>query len=124
MPTVVLADDEEFVRYFIKSIMESIYYEVVAEVESGDELVNVMHQQSPDILLLDINMPNLTGAEFLRDHAGNFPNTCIIILTSSSKIPILRATETAAKCFLRKDTPLEEMVEAIETTWANFKKGK
>jgi DNA-binding NarL/FixJ family response regulator len=123
MVNVVLADDEEFVRYFLKSVMESLSFNVVAEVEKGDELVNIMYKHQPDILLLDINMPNLTGIEFLHEYAKDYPNTCIIILTSTtSALLINEASKEGAKCFLRKDTPIEIMISSIETVWAEFKK--
>lgn len=125
MVKVVLADDEEFVRYFLKSVMESLSFEVVAEVEKGDNLLQVMCSQQPDILLLDINMPNLTGIEFLQQHALDFTNTCIIILTSSASAKLISQSSVAgARCFLRKDTAIEKMIEAIETTWNEFKREK
>lgn len=125
MVKVVLADDEEFVRYFLKSVMESLSFEVVAEVEKGDDLLQVMCSQQPDILLLDINMPNLTGIEFLQQHALDFTNTCIIILTSSASAKLISQSSVAgARCFLRKDTAIEKMIEAIETTWNEFKREK
>lgn len=123
MVKVVLADDEEFVRYLLNSVMESLFFEVVAEVEKGDELLDVMVEHQPDILLLDINMPNITGIEFLKEHASKFPNTCIIVLTSSaSSMLLVDAIAMGASCFLRKDTPLEKMVETIKNTWSEFKK--
>ena len=124
MTSVILADDEEFVRYFLRSVMESLSFNVIAEVEKGDELLAVMEENKPDILLLDINMPNLTGMEFLEQYASKFPETCIIILTSASSAQLItEASSEGAKCFLRKDTPIEKMVEAIEETWIEFKKG-
>lgn len=121
MPKVVIADDEEFVRYFLKSVMDSLSYKVVAQVEKGDDLLTVMKNTSPDILLLDINMPNLTGLEFLKYYAKNFPKTCIIILTSSSSFQIAEeAAAIGANCFLRKDMPVEQMMVAIQKTWTDF----
>lgn len=123
MVRAVLADDEEFVRYFLKSVVESLSYEVVGEVDKGDALLEVMKKTNPDILFLDINMPNLTGTEFLEKYASQFPKTCIIILTSASLMKLMgESSLTGANCFLRKDTPLEEMIEAIEKTWLDFKK--
>lgn len=122
MTRVVVADDEEFVRYFLKTVMETLSYEIVAEVEKGDDLTRVLDATKPDILLLDINMPKLTGIEFLQNYAQNYPNLCIIILTSATLTKVLgqKALEKA-QCFLRKDTPIEEMIELIEQTWNNFK---
>lgn len=125
MVKVVIADDEEFVRHFLKSIMDSLSYMVVAEVERGDEVYSVMKNTNPDILLLDINMPNLTGIEFLKKYSREFPKTCIIILTSASTFKAVEdASEKGASCFIRKDTSVEQIVTLIEKTWLKFKKEK
>ena len=122
MTKVVLADDEEFVRYFLRSVMSSLSFQIVAEVEKGDEVYSVVKKTRPDILLLDINMPNLTGTEFLKKYSKEFPKTCIIILTSANSFNLLKETaEEGASCFIRKDTPIEQMVAKIEKTWLTFK---
>lgn len=122
MVRVVLADDEEFVRYFLKTVMAQLSFEVVAEVETGDEVYSVLEETQPDILLLDVNMPNLTGMEFLKQHASDFPDTCIIILTSATSAKIMAdASIGGARCFLRKDTPIDKMMSSIKETWITFK---
>lgn len=122
MTKVVLADDEEFVRYFLKSVMSSLSFSVVAEVDSGDELYSVMKKTHPDILFLDINMPHMTGMEFLQNYASEFPKTCFIILTSAASFKLVEdASSSGASCYLRKDMPIEKMVQTIEKTWLEFK---
>lgn len=124
MVKVVLADDEEFVRAFLKSVLESLNFNVIAEVEKGDEVYDVMKKTSPDILLLDINMPKFTGMEFLQYYSHKFPKTCIIILTSATSFTLMeKASSAGASCFLRKDLPVEKMIEAINKTWVEFKRG-
>lgn len=123
MVKVVLADDEEFVRYFLRNVMNSLSFKVIAEVERGDEVYSVVKKTGPDILFLDINMPNLTGLEFLKKYSREFPKTCIIILTSASSFKLVEeAANDGAHCFIRKDMPIEQMVLSIEKTWAIFKK--
>jgi len=122
MVKVVLADDEEYIRLFLKNVMSALSYKVVAEVETGDEVFPVMKKQRPDILFLDINMPNLTGIEFLKLYAKEFPKTCIIILTSARSFDLVEeASQTGASCFLRKDMQVEQMMKAIKKTWTEFK---
>lgn len=122
MVKVVLADDEEYVKCFLRIVMDSLSFEVVAEVERGDELPEVMEQTQPDMLLLDINMPNLTGIEFLKKYAAKFPQTCIIVLTSISLMDLIGEDSlSGASCFLRKGTPVEEMTKAIDQAWVEFK---
>jgi len=121
MTKVVIADDEEFVRRFIKAVLDSIGFNVVAEVERGDELFAVMQKTNPDILILDINMPKLTGIEFLNDYSYKFPKTCIIVLTSQTSFKVLeKASDKGTRCFLRKDLPVEKMIEAIQRAWSTF----
>lgn len=125
MVKVVLADDEEFVRLFLRNVMSALSFNVVAEVEKGDEVYSVVKNTRPDILFLDINMPNLTGLEFLKYYAKEFPKTCIIILTSASSFQaVAEASEEGASCFIRKDTPIEQMMQIILKTWNTFKQGK
>lgn len=122
MTKVVLADDEEFVRYFLRSVMSALSFKIIAEVENGDELYSVMKKTHPDILFLDINMPHMTGMEFLQKYASEFPKTCFIILTSAASFNLVEeASSGGANCYLRKDMPIEKMMLAIEKTWSVFK---
>lgn len=125
MVKVVLADDEEFIRRFLKNVMNSLSFKVVAEVERGDDVFQVMKNTHPDILFLDINMPNLTGIEFLKFYSHEFPKTCIIILTSAGSFHLLEeASKYGASCFIRKDMHMEQMITAIKKTWLTFKEHK
>ena len=122
MTKVVVADDEEFVRYFLRSVMGALSFKIAAEVKKGDELYSVMKKTHPDILFLDINMPNMTGIDFLQNYASEFPKTCFIILTSAASFNLLEeASSGGANCYLRKDMPIEKMMLAIEKTWSLFK---
>lgn len=122
MVKVVLADDEEFVRLFLKTVMSMLSFNVVAEVEKGDDVYSIMKNTNPDILLLDINMPNLTGIEFLKRYSKEFPKTCIIILTAANSFQVVEeASAKGVSGFIRKDTPVEQMVSIIEKTWSQFK---
>lgn len=121
MVKVVLADDEEFVRHFLRNAMDLLSFKVIAEAEKGDEVYSIMKNTNPDILLLDINMPNLTGLEFLKYYSKEFPKTCIIILTAASSFHLVEeASKKGASCFLRKDMPIEQMVLTIKKTWLEF----
>jgi len=122
MVKVIIADDEEFVRKFLVSVMQSLSFQVVAEVDKGDEVFSAMKKTHPDILLLDVNMPNLTGLEFLKMYSKEFPKTCIIVLTSAASFESMEtASMYGINCFLRKDLPIEKMLMGIQTAWTSFK---
>lgn len=121
MPKVIIVDDEDYVRDFLRSVLNSINFEIVAEVGRGDKLPDIMSEQQPDMLFLDINMPGLTGIEFLQKYADDYPQTCIIILTSNALSSLIdEAALVGVKCFLNKDTPVDEMIDAIQGTWSQF----
>lgn len=123
MPKVVIADDEEYVRIFMRTMLETIQYQVVAEVETGGKLFDTMLEHKPDILFLDLNMPELTGIDYLETFSKSFPKTCTIILTSAALFDLIgQPALKDARCFLRKDTPVEEMIKIIDRTWNDFKK--
>lgn len=117
MIKVVLADDEKFVRQFLRRVGEALSFKVIAEVEKGDDVYQVVKNTSPDILFLDINMPNYTGLEFLKNYAQEFPKTCIIILTSASSFQLVEEVSRKGAYFIRKDTPIEKMLQAIQKAW-------
>ena len=120
-PTVLLVDDEAHIRALMKALMKIVGTEVVAEAANGSEAVLLYDAFRPDLLLLDINMPDRTGEEVLEEIMEKDPQACVIMLTSLSD------TDTVAKCvglgaanFIRKDTPLEEMKEIIKDTLREF----
>jgi len=119
MARVIIADDEEFVRIFLRDTLKEFFFDVVEEVDNGFDLVEIMREHKPDILLLDINMPNLTGKDFLEQYSQNFPETCIIILTSIASASYIKHERVQA--VLRKDLNILDLMTAIEETWTKFK---
>lgn len=125
MPKVIIADDEEFVRDFLKVVIDPLSFEVVAEVDKGDELFSAMMEHNPDILFIDLHMPNLTGIEFLRKYVSKFPDTCIFILTSATSASILEEDFLdGVQCFLKKDMPIDTMIDTIQQVWGKFERAK
>ncbi len=121
-PTVLLADDETHIRAMMKALMKTINAEVVGEAVNGSEAVFLYDAYRPDLLLLDINMPDKTGEEVLEEILEKDPDAFVIMLTS------LADAETVEKCmnlgaanFIRKDTPLGEMKKIIRDTWEVFR---
>ncbi|MCM3817601.1 response regulator transcription factor [Streptomyces sp. DR3-1] len=88
--------------------------EVVAQVGSGDEVVSAALEQRPDVALLDIEMPGLSGLEaaaLLRDH---LPGCRVVMVTTFGRPGYLRrAMDAGAAGFVVKDGPVEELAEAV-----------
>src|SRR6185436_9347072 len=90
---VLLADDEAHVRLLVRTIVTSIGYEVIAEAADGRRAVELFDTTSPDLVLLDINMPVMDGLaalKLLREKSGT---VAIVMLTSlASEVSMTIAT--------------------------------
>ncbi|WP_027357959.1 response regulator transcription factor [Desulforegula conservatrix] len=121
---VVVADDENHIRMFIKSVLKTIGAEIVGEAKNGNEAIDIFRKTRPDLLLMDINMPEKTGDEALIDIMKEFPDACVIMMTSVSDIEtVQQCIEKGASHYIRKDTPIDQIKEIILET-LNINKGE
>lgn len=118
---VVIADDESHIRMFIKSVLKTMGAEIAGEARNGNEAIEIYRNTKPDILLMDINMPQKTGEEALSEIIAEFPDACVVMMTSVSDIETVQnCIEKGASHYIRKDTPIDQIKEIIlETLQAN-----
>lgn len=117
---VMLADDQTLVRQGLQSLLElSDRIEVVGQVEDGSEVVDGIREYCPDVLLLDIRMPVMSGIQALyaMREAGCMVPT-IILTTFDDHGLVLEGMQAGARGYLLKDVSLDSLVEAIETVHA------
>lgn len=117
MITVMLVDDQNLVRKGVRSLLElSEEIEVVAEAADGAEAIQSIPEVNPDVVLLDIRMPGLSGIDVLRElnAAGTLPPT-IILTTFDDSEAVLAGIRSGARGYLLKDVALAELVSAIKT---------
>jgi two-component system, NarL family, response regulator DesR len=112
---VLIAEDQGMVRGALASLLGlEPDIEVVAQVSRGDEVVAAAAAARPDVALLDIEMPGLTGLQAAQDLRASLPDTRILILTTFGRPGYLRtAMEHGASGFLLKDAPAGELASAI-----------
>ena len=117
---VMLAEDQNLVRQGICSLLElSDSVEVVGQVEDGAAVVEGVRSFRPDVLLLDIRMPKMTGIQALHDMAATGTMVPSIILTTFDDHQlVLEGLQAGAKGFLLKDVSLGSLVNAIERVHA------
>lgn len=117
MITVMLVDDQNLVRKGVRSLLElSEEIEVVAEASDGTEAISMIPEVNPDVVLLDIRMPGLSGIDVLRElkAAETLPPT-IILTTFDDDEAVLAGISYGARGYLLKDVALAELVNAIKT---------
>ncbi len=113
---VMLADDHPLVRAGVRRVLEGVkWVEVVGEAESGTETLRALRDVQPDVLLLDLNMPDGDGFSVLREARSLAPDTHIIVLTMHAQPEyITRAVRDGANGYLLKDLAVQDLVGAIE----------
>ena len=117
---VFLVDDQTLVRQGIRSLLalaEGI--EVVAESADGKQAMELIPGAAPDVVLMDMRMPVMSGLEALQamGRAGNLPPT-IILTTFDDDALVLAGIKAGAKGYLLKDVSLEQLVSAIQAVAA------
>jgi DNA-binding NarL/FixJ family response regulator len=117
MINVMLVDDQNLVRKGVRSLLElSEEIEVIAEASDGAEAIRMIPEVHPDVVLLDMRMPGLSGLDVLRElsKAGTLPPT-IILTTFDDDELVLAGIQSGARGYLLKDVALADLVSAIKT---------
>ena len=113
--SIVLVDDHSLVRDGIKALLETEKdLKVIGEGSDGVEALTLVKEKKPDILIIDIRMPNMTGVEAVEKlSALNINVKCIILSMHDSEEYILQSVTAGAKGYLLKDTGKVEFIKAI-----------
>ncbi|MGY1673317.1 response regulator [Geodermatophilus sp. SYSU D00710] len=120
MIRVLVAEDQSMVRGALRALLElEPDITVVAEVGRGDEVLAAAREHTPDVALLDIEMPGRDGIEAARELAAELPAVRAVVLTTFGRPGFLRrAMEVGAAGFLVKDAPVAELARAIRAVVA------
>lgn len=112
---IVLIDDHKLFREGVKRILEfEPSFEVVAEGSDGTEVTKLVKENNPDVVLMDINMPNINGIEATADLVRYFPDTKVIILSiHDDENYVTHALKTGAQGYLLKEMDSDSLIEAI-----------
>jgi DNA-binding NarL/FixJ family response regulator len=115
--TIVLADDHAMLREGIRRIIERIEdARITGEANDGLELLELLKKSSPNLVILDISMPNLRGLEAIREIKKTYPKVRILVLTMHKKKEFLRqALRDGADGFLLKEDAGSELIRAVQT---------
>lgn len=117
---VMIVDDHDMVRMGLKTyLMLDPKFEVIAEASDGSEVLKLLdarpQEEHPDIILMDLMMPQMNGAEATREVLGHYPNMKIIILTSFMEDDlVVEAVEAGAVSYVLKTVSAEELIYALQ----------
>jgi two-component system, NarL family, response regulator NreC len=118
---VLIADDHKIVREGICALLNNeADIKVVAEAEDGPAAVRLAKELLPDIVVMDIGLPNLNGIEATRQIVACVPGVKVIALSMhSDRRYILEMLKAGAKAYLLKDCAFEEMIQAVRNVKRN-----
>ncbi len=112
---VVLADDHALFRDGLRSLLEARGLEVVGEASDGREAVALATRLRPDVLLMDLSMPNMGGLDATRALIAQAPDVKIVILTASEDdADLFEAIKSGAQGYLFKNLKAEALLEMLE----------
>ena len=113
---ILLVDDHPVVRAGLASMLSTIPgLTVCGAASTGEEALQFIDLEQPDVLLLDLRMPGMTGIELLRAlRSTPFPPKALVLTSYESDEEIYRAIEAGAQGYLLKSTPQAEIVTAIQ----------
>ena len=120
---LLLADDQALVRGALAALLDlEADLTVVAEVGRGDEVVAAAREHSPDVALLDVEMPGLDGIAAAAALRAEMPQTRVLIVTTFGRPGYLRkALQAGASGFVVKDTPARQLADAVRRVHAGLR---
>lgn len=113
--SIVIIDDHQLFREGVKRILDfEASFDVVAEGDDGSEAMNLVEEYKPDVVIMDINMPNINGIEATRMLIDSYPNTKVIILSiHDDENYVQHALKTGAQGYLLKEMDADALIEAV-----------
>ena len=117
---VLLADDHSIVREGLQSMLErSEEFEVVGQARDGVEAVEAASELSPDVIVMDVMMPNKDGVEACREIMESLPDTRVVMLTASTEADaVIEAVAAGATGYLQKVSGMDHLLSTVKVVAA------
>ena len=115
MAKVMICDDAAFMRMMIKDILTKNGYEIAAEAENGQKAVEKYPEAKPDLVLMDITMPEMDGIEALKKIKAGDPNAMVIMCSAmGQQAMVIESIQSGAKDFIVKPFQADRVIEAVK----------
>jgi DNA-binding NarL/FixJ family response regulator len=116
---VMVVDDHDLFRTGLKNLLEEQGVNVVGEAPNGQTAIRLASDLAPDVVVMDLNMPGITGVETTRQLAGIAPLTRVVVLTiSADDDDVMNAVMAGACGYLLKDSSIQDLIAGIQAAAA------
>jgi DNA-binding NarL/FixJ family response regulator len=111
---VLLVDDHDLFRTGLRNLLEEQGLQIVGEAANGKDAIRLVRELAPDIVVMDLNMPGMTGVEATREITSFAPLTRVLVLTISDQNEDVMDAIVAGACgYLVKDSSIQELIRGI-----------
>lgn len=112
---ILIADDHALFRDGLRSLLRTEGHDIVAEAKNGREAIQLAHQHKPDVVLMDLSMPEVDGLTATRTIVAELPEVKVIILTASDEdMNLFEAIRCGAQGYLMKDLEADEFFDMLD----------
>ena len=112
---ILISDDAAFMRMMIKDILTKNGYNVVGEAENGAKAVEKYNELKPDLVLMDITMPEMDGIQALKKIKESDPSALVIMCSAmGQQAMVIESIQAGAKDFIVKPFQADRVIEAVK----------
>ncbi|SDY97707.1 response regulator transcription factor [Pseudomonas sp. NFIX28] len=121
MGSIIIVDDHPLIRLATRTVLEPHGHHIVAEADNGADAVQLVRKHLPDLLILDLNIPNLDGFSVISHiKSAGLPTKTLVLTSSNSKNFALRCLQASAAGFLCKNDNLNELANAVKAILSGY----
>ena len=114
MKNILIVDDAQFMRMMLKDILTKNGYNIVGEAGNGAEALTKYKELQPDLVTMDITMPDVDGIQGLKSIREFDPNACVVMCSAmGQQAMVIEAIQSGAKDFIVKPFNPERVIEAV-----------
>jgi two-component system chemotaxis response regulator CheY len=118
---VLVVDDQNSIRELLKLILTSMGAVILGEADNGLDAVEKYKQLSPDMVLMDINMPKMDGVQALKNIIAHDPKALVIMVTTQNTLATVKECLTlGARNYILKDCSQTEIIQNLKNTWVEY----
>ena len=118
--SALICEDEDITAMYLRKALESAGYRVVGEAADGEEAIRLAAETQPDLVLMDVNIPVLSGIKAAEAITASRPVPIIMVTAYSSEETVNAALEAGAAAYLVKPVTREQLLPAIRIAQARF----